>query len=80
MILEEVRVIEAQMEALDQEMARLLAAHQDAVQRLAAVPDWVSIRHSRSSRKSAPRPPPFRPRSISRPGSGPVPVTRRARA
>ena len=26
------------MEALDQEMARLAAAHQDAVQRLAAVP------------------------------------------
>ena len=38
MILEEVRVIEAQIEALDQEMARLLAPHQDAVQRLAAVP------------------------------------------
>jgi transposase len=38
MILEEVRVIEAQIEALDQEMARLLGPHQDAVQRLAAVP------------------------------------------
>jgi transposase len=40
MILEEGRVIEAQMEALDQEMARLLDHHQDAVQRLAAVPGW----------------------------------------
>ena len=38
MILEEVRVIEQQMEALDQEMARLLGHHQAAVQRLAGVP------------------------------------------
>jgi transposase len=38
MLLEEVRGIEAQIEALDQEMGRLLRHHQDAVQRLAAVP------------------------------------------
>lgn len=36
--LEEVRGIETQIEALDQEMARLLSPHQAAVQRLAAVP------------------------------------------
>jgi transposase len=38
MLLEEVRGIEAQIEALDQEMGQLLRHHQDAVQRLAAVP------------------------------------------
>jgi transposase len=38
MMLEELRVIEAQLEALDQEMALLLRSHQDAVQRLAVVP------------------------------------------
>jgi transposase len=38
MTLEELRLIEAQIEALDREMARLLGQHQDAVQRLAAVP------------------------------------------
>lgn len=38
MMLEELRVIEAQLEALDQEMAQLLRQHQDAVQRLAVVP------------------------------------------
>jgi transposase len=36
--LNELRGIEEQIDALNQEMARLLRAHQDAVQRLAAVP------------------------------------------
>ena len=36
--LEELRVIEDHLEQLDQQMADLLAAHQDAVQRLAEVP------------------------------------------
>jgi transposase len=40
MALEEVRSIEAQIAALDQEMASLLQAHQEAVQRLAAVPGF----------------------------------------
>jgi transposase len=38
MALEEVRVFEEQIQQLDQEMARLLTAHQEAVQRLAEVP------------------------------------------
>jgi transposase len=36
--LEELRVLEDHLDQLDQEFARLLRAHQDAVQRLAAVP------------------------------------------
>ena len=36
--LDELRASKTQIEALDQEMAQLLRAHQDAVQRLAAVP------------------------------------------
>jgi hypothetical protein len=36
--LDELRPVEAQIAALDQEMARLLGAHQEAVQRLAVVP------------------------------------------
>jgi transposase len=38
MALEELRFLEAQIGQLDQEMARLLSQHQDAVQRLAQVP------------------------------------------
>jgi transposase len=38
MMLEELRLIEEQVEQLDQEMANLLSQHQDAVQRLAEVP------------------------------------------
>jgi transposase len=38
MALEELRLIDEQIGQLDQEMARLLSAHQDAVQRLAEVP------------------------------------------
>jgi transposase len=38
MMLEEVRLIDEQIGALDSEMAQLLGPHQDAVQRLAAVP------------------------------------------
>jgi transposase len=38
MALEELRVVEAQIATLDGEMARLIRSHQDAVERLAAVP------------------------------------------
>ena len=38
LVLDELRVIEEHIAALNQEMARLIRAHQDAVQRLAAVP------------------------------------------
>src|SRR5207245_7870337 len=38
MTLAELEVIEAHMKQLDEELARLLRVHQDAVQRLAAVP------------------------------------------
>jgi transposase len=53
MALAELEVIEAHMKQLDEEIAGLLRVHQDAVQRLAALPGLVSIRRSRSSRKSA---------------------------
>jgi len=39
--LEELRVIEDHIDQLDQELARLLRAHQDGVQRLAEVPGLV---------------------------------------
>ena len=38
MTLDELRLIEAQIQQLDEELARLLRTHQEAVQRLAAVP------------------------------------------
>ena len=38
MTLDELEVIEAHIRQLDEELARLLRAHQDAVERLAAVP------------------------------------------
>jgi transposase len=38
MMLEELRLIDEQIDQLDQEMANLLSQHQDAVQRLAEVP------------------------------------------
>jgi transposase len=38
MTLQELQLLEAQITQLDQEIASLLSAHQDAVQRLAAVP------------------------------------------
>jgi transposase len=38
MALEELRLLEEQINQLDQEMASLLSAHQEAVQRLAEVP------------------------------------------
>jgi len=40
MTLEELRLLEEQIQQLDQEMAALLAAHQDAVQRLAEIPGF----------------------------------------
>src|SRR6266508_3253062 len=52
--LEELRVIEDHLGQLDQQMADLLAAHHDAVQRLAEVSGLGSIPRSRSSRRSAP--------------------------
>ena len=53
--LEELRVIEDHLGQLDQQMADLLAAHHDAVQRLAEVHGLGSIPRSRSSRKSVRR-------------------------
>ena len=68
--LEELRVIEDHLGQLDQQMADLLAAHHDAVQRLAEVPGSASIPRSRSSRRSARPRRRFPHRSISRPGWG----------
>jgi transposase len=57
--LEELRLIEDHLGQLDQQMADLLAAHHDAVQRLAEVLVSVSIPRSRSSPRSAQRRPRF---------------------
>src|SRR5262249_51188115 len=58
MALDELEVIETHIRQLDEELAGLLRVHQDAVQRLAAVPGLGWIRRNRSSPKWAPRPRP----------------------
>jgi transposase len=76
--LEELRLLEAQLAALDQEMAQLLTQHQPAVQRLAEVPGLGVIPRSRSLPKSGPPRRPFRRPSISPRGSVPVLAMTRA--
>ena len=51
MALEELKLMEEQIDKLDQEMASLLSAHQDVVQRLTEVPGLGVDSRSRSSRK-----------------------------
>ena len=51
MALEELKLIEEQIDKLDQEMARLLSAHQDVGSVWRRYPGSVRIRPSRSSRK-----------------------------
>jgi hypothetical protein len=48
MLLDELKLQERHMEQLDQELSVLLTAHHSAIQRLAEVPVWGWIRHSRS--------------------------------
>ena len=62
--LEELQLLEQQIGQLDQEIANLLRAHQEAVKRLAEVPGRGSIRRSRSLPKSVPRPRPSLPPRI----------------
>ena len=78
--LEELRLIEDHLGQLDQQMADLLAAHQDAVQRLAEVPglevdsaQQIIAEVGATARR-------FPHRSISRPGWGPALAIRRAPA
>ena len=78
--LEELRLIEDHLGQLDQQMADLLTAHHDAVQRLAEVPGSASIPRSRSLRKSGPPRRRFLHRSISRRGWAPALGARRVRA
>jgi transposase len=78
--LTELRGIEDQIEALNQEMARLLRAHQDAVQRLAAVPGLGVDSAQQSLRRSGRRPQPSRRRNTSHRGSVRALVTRKVRA
>ena len=80
MTLAELEVIESHMQQLDEELAALLRVHQDAVQRLARCLVSVSIRRSRSSRRSARRRGPFRRPSIWRPGWAPAPAMTRVPA
>src|SRR5258705_1350229 len=77
--LDELRMIEDHLGQLDQQMADLLTAHHDAVQRSRRSPASASIPRSRSSRKSARRRPRFPHPSTSPPGWAPVPATRRVR-
>ena len=80
MTLDELDLIEAHLRRLNEELAALLQTHQDAVQRLAAVRGWVSIPHSRSSRKSDRRRRPSRRPNTSPRGWAPVRAMRRVRA
>jgi hypothetical protein len=78
---EELRVIEDHLGQLDQQIADLLAAQHDAVQRLAESPRTRGrFRRSRSSRRSAPPRRRFPPQSISPGGWAPAPPTRRVPA
>jgi transposase len=80
MTLAELDTLESHMQQLDAELAALLRVHQEAVERLAAVPVLGSIRRSRSSRRSAPRRRRFQRPGTWRPGWAPVQGTRRAPA
>jgi hypothetical protein len=80
MTLDELDVIETHMRRLDEELAGLLREHQDAVQRLAACPVSVSIRRSRSSRRSDQWPRRFHPRNVSPRGWARARATTRAPA
>jgi hypothetical protein len=78
--LEELRLIEEHLGELDHQMAQLLTAQHEPVQRLAEALGWASIPRSRSLRKSAPPPRRFPHRSISRRGWAPALGARRVRA
>jgi transposase len=77
--LEELRVIEDHLGQLDQQMADLLAAHHDAVQRLAEVPGLGVDSAQQIIAESARPPQPSRQRNVSRRGWAPVPAMRRVR-
>ena len=55
MTLAELEVIDAHLQQLDEELAALLRVHQDAVQRLAAVPDLGVDSAQQIIAESAPR-------------------------
>ena len=80
MALEDVRAIDTQIDALDQEMAHLLGPHQRPCSDWRRCRAWVSIPPSRSSPRSAPPPRRFPHPSTSPRGSGRVPATRRVPA
>ncbi len=78
--LEELRVIEEQIGQLDQQMADLLAEHQDVVQRLAEVPGLGVDSAQQIIAEVGATAATFPSRSISRPGWAPAPATRRVPA
>jgi transposase len=82
MALQELRLIDEQISGLDQEMASLLSAHQDAVQRLAEIryPVWEWTQLSRSLQKSVRPRQHFPPRNVSPRGSVPARATTRPQA
>lgn len=78
MALAELHIIDEQIPQLDQEMATLLAAHRDAVQRLAEVPGLGADSAQRSSPKSGRQRRRFPRPNTWPPGWAPAPVMKKA--
>ena len=80
MVLDELEVIERHIHQLDEELAQLLRDHQDAVERLAAVPGLGVDSAQQIIAEVGPTAATFPTAKRSPPGWAPVPATMRARA
>jgi hypothetical protein len=77
MALDDLTLLETQIHQLDQEIAALLRASQDAIGPLAEVPGLGVDLAQQIIAEVAPARPPFPPQGISPPGSGPAPAPKR---
>jgi transposase len=77
MALDDLTLLETQIHQLDQEIAALLRASQDAIGPLAEVPGLGVDLAQQIIAEVAPPRPPFPPQGISPPGSGPAPAPKR---